>query len=276
MGYTKVFTKPYAEWHDLPTKNTPVTAEVMEEYDEAIQSIENHLDGSTAIKPVSKTSAMTQQVGVDNAGALFTEPYTPSGGNVFTDLTVGERKESTTTGTNSVAEGYKNEASGNYTHAEGYQTQALANNCHAEGYQTLSGGKDSFGGYGTCSHAEGYQTKALANNSHVEGNGCETAKDTFNNHAEGNHTIAGYDNQSVCGKYNNNKSGDLFEVGNGSSNNNRSNAFEVDANGNIAMGGNINTADATTLSDSDYVYVSISGVIKKITISNLKTVLGIN
>ncbi len=56
-----------------------------------------------------------------------------------------------------------------------------------------------------------------------------------NSHVGGDHTIAGYDNQTVVGKYNNNQEDTLFEVGNGDSSTN-SNAFEVHSDGRATIG----------------------------------------
>lgn len=42
--YTPIYTKPYPDgWKDLPAKETPVTAEIMDAYDDVIENIENYL-----------------------------------------------------------------------------------------------------------------------------------------------------------------------------------------------------------------------------------------
>lgn len=63
--------------------------------------------------------------------------------------------------------------------------------------------------------------------------------------AFGSHSIAGYEYQAVVGKYNNNKSTSLFEVGNGVLGN-TSNAFEVHSDGHAVVAGRIEkgTTDA--------------------------------
>lgn len=124
-------------------------------------------------------------------------------------LTVGERSQGSTIGTNSVAEGNETVASGQYSHAEGSLTVAS----------------------GQSAHAEGTITEAVGKNSHAGGYG----------------TIAGYDNQTTVGKCNSNKSGTYFEVGNGTADNARSNAFEVYANGDINMTGAIKQNGVTVL-----------------------------
>lgn len=65
--------------------------------------------------------------------------------------------------------------------------------------------------YSAYSHAEGRFTTASGRYSH----------------AQNLYTIAGYDNQTAMGKYNSNKTNTLLEVGNGTSEQDRSNAFEV-------------------------------------------------
>ena len=92
----------------------------------------------------------------------------------------------------------------------------------ATGYNTTTNGKYSYaGGWGSTatgdySHAEGFSTTANGVASYASGYG----------------TVAGYDYQTVIGKYNQNKTTTLFEVGKGTSSS-RSNAFEVDTSGNV-------------------------------------------
>ena len=94
-------------------------------------------------------------------------------------------------------------ASGPYSSAFGYRTNATINNAHAEGYQTTAEGDSS--------HAEGYQTTASHDASH----------------AEGYQTKTGRQHQHVGGFYNVGNSNSLLEIGNGSANNARKNAFTV-------------------------------------------------
>ena len=133
--------------------------------------------------------------------------------------------------TYSHAEGYYNIAGAPFSHAEGWNTKALGKASHAEGSSTTTSGMYS--------HAEGNGTTASGQYSHAEGN--NTTADSICSHAEGSNTIAnaicshaqnfstkaGYESQTTMGKYNNNKSDTLLEVGNGTSDTKRSNAFEV-------------------------------------------------
>ncbi len=125
------------------------------------------------------------------------------------------------------AEGYKTAASGSYAHAEGDTTIASERASHAEGDTTIASGK--------ASHAEGEETIASKPWAHAEGRGSEA--NGYYSHAQNYHTIAGHNYQTAIGKYNDNKSGNLFEIGNGSSENNRSNALEVDEYGNATLAG---------------------------------------
>ena len=113
---------------------------------------------------------------------------------------------------------------------------------HAEGIGT-------FAGDGGGSHAEGYYTHAEGKGSHSEG---QYTVAEYGGHAEGDHTYAhgtgshagGYytkavrENQFAMGKYNvedySNKF--AFILGNGTNENNRSNAFAIDWNGNLYIG----------------------------------------
>lgn len=71
------------------------------------------------------------------------------------------RKEGSSIGEYSFAEGNYTTASGNYSHAEGYGTVASGGSSHAEGQQTTASG--------AYSHAEGLGTIAASRNQHVQG-----------------------------------------------------------------------------------------------------------
>lgn len=129
------------------------------------------------------------------------------------------------TGKASYTEGYETKASGNYSHAEGSITSASGSNAHAEGTVTLASGDYS--------HAEGGATTASGSNAHAEGSNT-TAGGNYS-HAQNNHTVAGYANQTAMGSFNDNKSTNLLEVGNGTDDDNRSNAMEVTADGDLLI-----------------------------------------
>lgn len=79
------------------------------------------------------------------------------------------------------------------------------------------------------SAAFGISTQATAGASMATG--VETQANGLHSFAGGNNSIAGYANQFIVGKFNSNKPDTYFEVGNGADNSNRSNAFEVYADG---------------------------------------------
>ena len=144
-------------------------------------------------------------------------------------------------GNYSVCEGYGTSASGFASHSEGDSTVANNKYAHAEGLLCFASGEDSHAeGYDSKakkkhSHAEGISTTANGEAAHSEGNG--TSANADNSHAQNEGTIAGYQAQTAIGKYNDNKSANAFEIGNGSDVNNPSNAVEVDWNGNVDISG---------------------------------------
>ena len=138
------------------------------------------------------------------------------------------------------AEGYGSIASGTYSHAEGNAT-ASGMFSHAEGASTASGSEAHAEGGATASglvsHAEGSST-ATGQWSHAEGD--ETLASASCSHAQNEGTVADQSNQTAIGVYNTkNNTNNLFVVGNGSSNSNRSDAFQVDTSGNTIMAGTI-------------------------------------
>lgn len=107
----------------------------------------------------------------------------------------GIRKNDTTKGNYSVAEGYDTTASGYCSHTEGYDTTASATCSHTEGYKTTASKSYSHaeGLYTTASgiyasHAEGNYATASGESSHAEGS-YTTASGNYS-HAEGGHTTA--------------------------------------------------------------------------------------
>lgn len=146
------------------------------------------------------------------------------------------------TGQCSNAEGLLSVASGNFAHAEGTRTKSSQNNAHSEGDMTTASGRQS--------HAEGQETVASGFCSHAEGSG--TKATSYYSHSEGLGTIAAGRNQTAMGKYNISDTTSLVIVGNGSSNNNRKNAYKLDASGNGYFAGKV-TADGVPESDNDLI-----------------------
>lgn len=166
--------------------------------------------------------------------------YTPQIGTIIVEyyatgqnakaLTFGIRNGEV--GAMSVGLGYNVVADGTYSFAEGQESVASGATSHAEGWGTLAGS--------SCCHAEGNHTKALG----------------VSSHASGYSTQANYGQQFVCGAYNDNKSGNAFEIGNGTANDARSNALTVDWDGDVCL-----ALDTTSQSGTDYdLYTAITAL----------------
>lgn len=136
------------------------------------------------------------------------------------------------TGEVSHAEGQSTEASGAKSHAEGNSTKAIGDNSHAEGNVSQAKGISSHAegerawAVGTCSHAEGVSTNAGGEYSHASG------------YATKADNMASF----VCGRYNkqlavgtswSSITGDVFVVGNGHDDGDRTNAFRVTYQGQV-------------------------------------------
>ena len=158
------------------------------------------------------------------------------------------RKANTNIGVGATAEGANTTASGDQSHAEGYNTQATGRMTHAEGEST----KATNG----ASHAEGAGTTASGNSSHAQGNNT-TASGHYSS-AAGRFTVAGYNDQFVIGKYNNNKSTSIFEVGigTGSGATPKINGLELDTSGNLKTAGTITDGNGNVLGQP----VAVDGV----------------
>ena len=128
-------------------------------------------------------------------------------------------------------------ANADYSHAEGFGTSAISQYSHAEGEGTRAS---------RVAHAEGRMTSASNDYSHTEGNqtltngvyahaeGHATSAITNKSHTEGQYTISDTVGQHVEGQFNAPAVGALHVIGNGTSNTNRSNAWEVYADKIIA------------------------------------------
>ena len=158
----------------------------------------------------------------------------------YSDTTINiGRKASTTVGAYSTAEGEYTTASGRDSHAEGLDVTASGVSSHAEGYRTTASGE--------ASHAEGEYTTASGVSSHAEGE--YTTASGVSSHAEGSFTIANGESQHVQGKYNIADETSAFIIGNGSSDNARSNAMKIDWSGNLEIAGNLKDGSGNTLNN---------------------------
>ena len=125
----------------------------------------------------------------------------------------------------------RNEATGEYSHAEGWRVIASGWRSHAEG--------DRVEASGDASHAEGMLTTASGDESHSEGS--NTVASGTRSHVEGLSTIASGMDQHVQGKYNIEDNSNIYAhiVGNGNSENTRSNAHTLDWDGNAWFAGDV-------------------------------------
>ena len=154
------------------------------------------------------------------------------------------QKEGVAIGRRATIEGITNAASGKYAHAEGQQTTAGGIASHTEGYLTKTEAATSHAegrqttASGENGHAEGWGTVASGSDSHAQNSGCvasakmSTAMGNFTTASNFASLVAGKANKAMIdgGTYNN-KTGDVFVVGNGSATNIStgifSNAFRV-------------------------------------------------
>lgn len=115
-------------------------------------------------------------------------------------------------GYGSHAEGVRNYVTGNYSHAEGINNSLLKNYAHVSGYNNIS-------------NADCSETSGIWN-----------INNGYGSFVTGYYNECSYNHQTIVGKFNLNKSDTLFEVGNGTADNVRSNAFEVHQDGRATIG----------------------------------------
>lgn len=176
-------------------------------------------DGSTELANIGYGEGVAQS-------GTATAPY----------YTFGTRSTSASAdrGNYSSAEGFDVKSSGYCSHAEGLATIASGTGSHAEGtISPISLTRTTASGHSA--HAEGMATTASGDSSHAEGIG--TVSSGTASHAQNSQTTAAYDYQTVMGRYNNNKSTNALEIGNGTSSTAKKNIFEVAWTGDITVGG---------------------------------------
>lgn len=178
--------------------------------------------------------------GAHGEGGYNNGTLTFFGGEASGDASHAEGVETVANGFTAHAEGHSTVASGAKSHAEGSQTTAGAASSHAEGSSTIATG-------GGSNHAEGYRTTASGGAAHAEGYRTTASGDY--SHAGGEGTTAASMWQRVIGKYNEVDGSGRFPliIGNGTDENNLSNALTVDWSGNVDAAGRVTQAvDSTT------------------------------
>lgn len=152
----------------------------------------------------------------------------------------------------------------------GLMSFAAGNNNGAEGYCSAVFGGNNFA-QGRYSAAFGNGCQALSNTSLAGGQGCvaekpralafgyQTIADGYNATALGYNTMTIVNNSFVCGRFNDPSGTELFVVGGGSDDNNRSNAFGVFGNGTVYASGTLTANKLTAVTVQSYTPTWASG-----------------
>lgn len=222
--YQATITETFISYNDTATFTVqlPVTAEV------------SAADSSDSSNTATRNGQAYTFATIPSEGATITIVYKTKSPEAKA-YTIGKRADGGV-GIMSVAEGLYPTASGCYSHAECRWTTASGFASHAEGGQTTASGKYS--------HAEGFATTASDDEAHAEGSHSK-ALGRYS-HAQNFYTVTKYQSQTAIGKYNDNQSDTALEIGNGTSDTARSNAFTVGWNGNVEI-----ALDTTATSGTD-------------------------
>ena len=231
-------------------------------------------DGTVELANIGYDYGNTESGGTQAEAPYYSLGVRKSGSEVGNhSFAVGSSNEAS--GYGACAEGTFTTASGSYSHAEGDVTTASGSSSHAEGAYTIASGSYSHAegdlteASGDYSHAEGNRAVASGNYSHAEGNRTEASG--ARTHAGGYFTIADTDDQTVVGRANSSDSDALFIVGNGTVNSStgtvsRSNAFTVDADGDVHIKRDVYANNGTLLKVLKVTKSSVSAL--PTTISN--------
>lgn len=187
-----------------------------------------------------ETSDYSYRKGSTTIDVFDTKPSSPVSLSVtYTTVALGKyynfgyRQNDYPKGKLSVIEGLNTVARGDYSHAEGRNSYAQGEGAHTEGNNTYAAGQNS--------HAEGAHTNATGHYSHAEG--LFTYATGYSSHAQNSHTIASKADQTALGRYNIEDTATTTAdqkaliIGNGTSDNARSNALTVDWQGNVEAAG---------------------------------------
>ena len=162
--------------------------------------------------------------------------------------TIGENSVAVGSGTSAVGE--NSVAVGTSTMANGDSSTAIGDNVVANGTAAIAMGYRSAAN-GTAAIATGHHTAAKGEAATAMGN--ITIADGNFSTTMGSGTHATTENSLAIGIYNDPQPNDLFEVGNGTDDNNRSNALTLDSTGKLTVAGDVITGNGNsvdTLSDS--------------------------
>ena len=228
---TAIVSVPINKGNEIILPETP-SQTIYDQILAALASIQNDIDNcwfeSKALLPWDSTFTYKQGDVVFHNGSLFRLRSTTNRGTEPTDyeaqtatwvrVSVGNRYSATGGDIGGeIFNSKSNIASGIYSHAEGKNATASGAASHAEGF-----GSNASGDY---SHAEGYYCTATGECSHAGGKDSKTTYEASFVYGTGVTGIG--PNSVVFGKYNKTSPGVWFAIGDGSSGNNRKNAFEV-------------------------------------------------
>ena len=223
-----------------------------------VENMDSKADKTDTVLETTLSRGRKENTTVGNMSFAFGSNVEASG-----PATIATGSSTIASGICSRAEGFFTIASGSASHAEGYETQALKNNSHAEGSTTIANGTYSHAeGYmsqvaeqGAAAHAEGFCTIAGGRYQHASGSANvedspsvwpEWVADTYYNVGDkvkvtNDTNFRGYicktannDSTFTSNKwtFTNGKGIYIDIVGNGSNDDNRSNAYALDWDGN--------------------------------------------
>ncbi len=243
--------------------------------------------------PTAATGTDTTQIATTAFVQQEITANAPSLGNYMvkgTDYVTAGQYEGVTLGTQATAEGYRSQATGNYSHVEGSGSTASGIAAHAEGGATTASGNYSHTegnateATGDTAHAEGGATHATGASAHAEGS-ATTASGKYS-HAGGRKTIAAGAAQIAVGTFNiadtlgqSSYWPDVYKpdygnyveiVGNGITNDTRSNARTLDWFGNQWLAGTLKVG-GTNYDDSNAQEVATKAYVNAQSTSALVT-----
>lgn len=225
---------------------------------EAVGSLHQTLEeGKFPLKPPGNSPTGTTQI----PHPVTNEYYEISEEDIVSKHSAIFNGRSAAPGDYAFAVNMKNVASGNHSFASGNYTVAKGSNSFTGGSETAADGFAAFAtgnrtwakanhtftsGNGTkalaqCSRAGGINTTASGDASAAEGHSTESSG--LYSYSNGVGTKAKKRSQFSIGEYNADDANALFMVGNGTDDEHRSNAFSVQRDGSIKVGGKHITAD---------------------------------
>lgn len=185
----------------------------------------SHTEGNGNTNP-AELSHVEGQLNNINKGA--TGSHTEGKSNIVRQWASWSHTE----GVNNIVDGYA-------SHIEGTDNTVLESRGHAEGQNnTIAAGA-------TCGHVEGLNNQVIGKNAHAQGT--KTSAVGMNSFAGGEGTVADGKNSTALGQYNVGYGDSLLEIGMGTSETGRKNAFTVHSDGRATVAiGPTGDMDVTT------------------------------